>query len=238
MSQHHEGVKVYLIDFHPPTQQSSSSLERYRTMLKSTFHNQRKLHIKYFTTLHNFLSNSSDFSFFPIELLNEKLCVINALNKNLLQFKQVSTLYNTDKDVVIAAIKEGTSLSSLSDEMQNDKQVVLEALSQHGPTELMFVPLWMKNDPDISQAITNCKNNAKATTNIQNDYSTYLGIFGKKPAENVRNDWNIMLKACLEQHTLFYLCSDELKYNQQFILEILKKHDRLMEMIPKRFFSV
>ena len=83
-------------------------------------------------------------------IVNDKLQdTINNLTQNGNALQYVSDELKNDKEVVLAAITEdGRALEYASDELKNDKEVVLAAVTQYGRA-LEYASDELKNDKDV-----------------------------------------------------------------------------------------
>ena len=162
--------------------------------------NKKFIHDKYYKLLNTLIKlgyNKYDF----INNSEYKNLVIIAITNNFSLFNISQDLQN-DKDIVIAAVSQsGLILQYTNDIMKNDKDVVLAAIKS-SPVSLIYASLNIKNDKDIILIAV-----------------SQFGYLLKYASTNLQNDKDVVLAAVEEHGNSLLYASNILKTDIDVILK-------------------
>jgi len=131
-----------------------------------------------------------------------------------------SNQLQNNKQIVLAAVQiHGLSLEFASIELRSDKQVVLSAVKQNG-TALAFASLELKNDREVVLAAV--RQTGAAVLHAQ---------------ANMRGDKEIVLAAVQTPGLAFIYASESLKNDRDVVLAAVKQSAAVFGLAPKKYRS-
>lgn len=157
----------------------------------------------------------------------------DALNKSKIDrdFLKKEMEWKNDKDVVMAAIQcNGQSLQYVSDELRNDKEVVLQAIFHPNPNILKYVSNELKDDKEV--VMIGVKNGAAlqyASNRLKDDKEVVLkavktnGNALKYASSRLKDDEEIAECAIRQYLLAFRHASLNLRRNKELCLRIAQK---------------
>lgn len=171
---------------------------------------------------------------------DRQLCLIAARTSNKVVSKTCQQ-FSGDREIVLEAVRFEGTLEVVSDELKNDREVILTAISSHG-RDIQYAPQHFKNDREIVLKAVN--QSWKAIEFVHdlfgNDREIVLCAVKQHynaleyASDEFKNDIEIVNKAlrgedgylrCRECYNFMPLVGQELRCNHDFMIEIVKEYD-------------
>ena len=170
--------------------------------------------------------------------------LISNYQNNPQRFKIASKKIKNDKNIVLAVMKKnGFLLEYTSDELKNDREVVIAAISNSNGQALKYASEQLKNDREvIFTALKYSSDLLKhASDEIKNDREIIIAALQKNASEyrsecvlkyvsdDFKNDCEIVKIAIKNSDYALRYASDKLKNDREFVMTAVKKNGHALQ---------
>ena len=160
------------------------------------------------------------------------------------RFKIASKKIKNNKNIVLAVMKKnGYLLEYTSDELKNDREVVITAISNSNGQALQYASEQLKNDREV--IFTALKYNSDllkhASDELKNDREIIIAALQKNASEygsecvlkyvsdDFKNDFEIVKIAIKNSDYALQYASDKIKNDREFVMTAVKKNGHALE---------
>eukprot|EP01080_Neovahlkampfia_damariscottae_P006188 gene6188-10195_t len=149
--------------------------------------------------------------------LNDKESVISALKHGVIEYSSVSSNFRNDRDINLEVIKQRYPLEHIYEPMQQDKEIILEAIKLQG-SALKCVVEDLKMDQEFM----------KKVVQISPFSLQYSSLNQHK---------KFVIDLIKENEICFFFISSELQNDSDFCLECIKRNYKCFQYFPSHFHS-
>jgi phage anti-repressor protein len=151
----------------------------------------------------------SNFYYVPNHLKSKEMCEFIVNQENVSVFVNHIPKEMIDKEMAMTLLRnEYVLINELNPELQNDKEVVIQAVGQSGGYQFEFVLDKFKNDKDVCLLA------------VREDFTTYKFI-----SDELKNDLNFNLDAVKESGYVFSVLKPDFQNNEQMVLNAVSEEN-------------
>lgn len=162
-----------------------------------------------------------------VDIINNKKFMLDLIKDNGCFLVYASDEIKNDRSLVLEAIKNGLSLEKVSDEFKNDKEIVLTAINNGG--FYCDASDNMQNDKEIAlAAIKNGESVYFLSDNFKDDIDIALAAVKNKSddldylSDNIKNNKEVVLESVNSDGRTIIYASINLKHDKEILIAAIK----------------